>query len=162
MIYIYKATLPKSKVFMREYQVDSASSLFEFHQFLLDDLLFSPDQMVLFRGLNKSGKVKSEYGLFDMGDGTLDSVSLKKTIDSGELSLEYVFNMFKDRFLVLTYVGEVEKAPRTSYPRLVAEKGKNPDQFASSYEDLDQFVEENTNAADDDLFLAEELPEGEE
>jgi hypothetical protein len=161
MICKYKATIPGSKVFMREYEIISEISLYSLHSFLLNDLDFSPDQMVAFRGLNKEGRVR-EYGLFDMGCGTMDSVSIESTLKRGETTLEYVYDLHKNHIITLTFMEEVELVPRVSYPRLVAEKGRNPEQFADKYEDLNQMMEPVDDGGDDSSFMEEELPEGEE
>lgn len=139
MICRFKASLPNSKVFMREYEVKSSMTLYSLHEYLLNDLSFSPDQMVMFRGRNAAGKIVSEYGLFDMGDGAMDQITLDDLLEKKELSLEYAFDLFKDRFLVLDYIGEAEYFPRASYPRLVAEKGRNPDQFIRGNDDYDAY-----------------------
>ena len=161
-VYKYRASIPGSKVFMREYEIKGGTSLYDLHEYLLNDLGFSPDQMVLFRGLDASDRVKSEYGLFDMGDGSMDMVSVEKTVAKGETTLSYVFDMRKDRVINLALIGESEPAPRASYPRLVAEKGRNPEQFADKYDDLDQYSEPMDERDDDSLFLDDELPDGEE
>ncbi len=161
MVYKYKASIPGSKVFMREYEIKGDTSLYKLHDFLVNDLDFSPDQMVVFRGLDESGKVRSEYGLFDMGDGSMDMVTVEKAISKGETVFQYVFDIRKDRIIVLSFMGETELSPRASYPRLVAEKGRNPEQFANGYDDLDQYAEPSEEAVEDS-FMDDELPEGEE
>ena len=93
----------------------------------------------------------------------MDMVTIEKTIKKGEVSLLYVFDLRKDRVIKLTLMGEVEESRRASYPRLVAEKGRNPEQFASKYDDLDQYSEPMNDSADEDSsFMDDELPEGEE
>ena len=163
MVYKYKASIPGSKVLMREYEIKGETTLYKLHDFLVNDLEFSPDQMVAFRGLDEGENLRSEYGLFDMGDGSMDMVTIEKTIKKGEVSLLYVFDLRKDRVIKLTLMGEVEESRRASYPRLVAEKGRNPEQFASKYDDLDQYSEPMNDSADEDSsFMDDELPEGEE
>lgn len=162
MIYKYKASIPGSKVFMREYEIKGGTSLYKLHDYLLNDLDFSPDQMVAFRGLAADGRICSEYGLFDMGDGPMDMVTVEETIKKGETDLLYVFDVRRDRVIRLTLMGEVAEAPRASYPRLVAEKGRNPEQFANGYDDLDQYSEPVDEREDEGSFMDDELPEGEE
>lgn len=140
MIYRYKATIPGNKIFMREYEVRDNASLYSLHSFLINDLGFSPDQMVLFRALSK-GKVKKEFGLFDFGDGAMDSVSLNELVEGKLTVLEYVYDMHKDRFMTLEYISNSEEFPKRSYPRLVAEKGKNPDQFSDNYDDFEHMLD---------------------
>lgn len=162
MVYKYKASIPGSKVFMREYEIKGDTSLYRLHDFLVNDLDFSPDQMVAFRGLDEVDKLRSEYGLFDMGDGSMDMVTVQGTIAKGEVNLLYVFDLRKDRVIKLSLMGEVEESRRASYPRLVAEKGRNPEQFANGYDDLDQYSEPVDDGADEPSFMDDELPEGEE
>lgn len=162
MVYKYKASIPGSKVFMREYEVKGETSLYKLHDFLSNDFGFAPDQMVLFRGMDENEKFRSEYGLFDMGDGSIDMISIEKTIAKGEVNLLYVFDLHKGRFVKLTLMGDVEESRRASYPRLVAEKGRNPEQFASGYSDTDQYDEPMVDEPEEHSFMDDELPEGEE
>ncbi len=162
MIYRYRASIPGSKVFMREYEIKGETTLYKLHDYLVNDLDFAPDQMVVFRGLDASEKVRSEYGLFDMGDGSIDMVTIDKTIGKGEVNLLYVFDLRKDRVIKLTLIGEAEESRRASYPRCVAEKGRNPEQFANGYDDMDQYAEPSDDSAEESLFMDDELPEGEE
>lgn len=162
MIYKYKASIPGSKVFMREYEIKGETSLYKLHDFLQNDFDFAPDQMVAFRGLDEKGKFRSEYGLFDMGDGSMDMITIDRTVAKGEVILSYVFDIRKERVINLALVGEVPLSPRASYPRLVAEKGRNPEQFADKYDDLDQYSEPVMEREEDSFFMDEELPDGEE
>ncbi len=143
MIYRYKASIANNKIFMREYEIKDSTNLFSLNQYLINDLGFSPDQMSLFRAIDSKGKVKGEYGLFDLGDGTMDSIKLKDLVSKGYLILEYVYDMFKDRFIILTLVSQDEELHNTRrvYPRLVAERGKNPDQFSDNYDDFENMIE---------------------
>ncbi|MCF0177006.1 MAG: hypothetical protein HUJ90_00135 [Bacteroidales bacterium] len=137
MIYRYKATIPGSKTFVREYEIKPETTLFRFNSFILHDLGFSPDQMVLFRGCGADGKRRSRYGLFDLGDGSMDKVTFAKLIEKEELVLEYCYDLHNDTFIRLEFIGEAPDSIRYSYPRTTMEKGRNPDQFARKYVDLD-------------------------
>ena len=141
MVYRYKATITGNKIFLREYEIKGNTSLYSLHLFLQDDLGFAPDQIVMFKGLDKQNKIKGEYGLFDLGDGTMDSLSLEKVISIGQSKLLYVYDIFKNRAITLEFLSREEELARRSYPRLVAEKGKNPDQFSDNYDDFEQMIE---------------------
>ncbi len=143
MVYRYKATITGNKIFLREYEIKGNTSLYSLHLFLQDDLGFAPDQIVMFKGLDKQNKIKGEYGLFDLGDGTMDSLSLEKVISIGQSKLLYVYDIFKNRAITLEFLSREEELARRSYPRLVAEKGKNPDQFSDNYDDFEQMIELN-------------------
>lgn len=141
MILKYRATLPKHKSFLREYDIKGESTLFKLHDFLQNDLGFSPDQMVMFRGVDKDGVVLRKYGLFDLGDGSMDTVTLEKTLGRGEEILHYVYNIRQNLYIQLAFVSEAEFLVKESYPRLLVEKGRNPDQFSAVYEDFGDFEE---------------------
>ncbi len=163
MIYKYKASIPGSKIFMREYEIRESISLFDLHKFLLNDLGFVPDQMVAFKGVNDKGRVVSIYGLFDMGDGAMDTVSVEDTYKKGEVKLVYVYDLHHDNVIELDFVETLEEERRASYPRLVAEKGRNPDQFAKKYDDLDQFAEPvDDNGEEPDMIEEEDFGEEDE
>lgn len=160
MIYRYRATIPGNKIFMREYEVKAFTSLYSFSVYLINDLGFAPDQLVVFRALDKNGKVKKEYGLFDLGDGTMDSITIEQLVKQGLGTLEYVYDMFKDRALLLEMLSTEELFPKRAYPRLIAEKGKNPDQFSDNYDDFEQMLDttepESLLDADDLIHESEE------
>jgi len=149
MVYKFKASIAGNKIFMREYEIRGTMTLYSLHLFLQNDLGFAPDQMVVFRGLNSTDKVKSEYGLFDLGDGAMDSISLEKVIGKGEVKLQYVYDIYKDKAISLELLSTEEESPRRSYPRLVAEKGRNPEQFSDNYDDFEQMIEMNDS---EDLY----------
>ncbi len=151
MVYRCRATIAGNKIFMREYEVKESMSLYAFNLYLQNDLGFAPDQMVLFRVLDNTGKVKREYGLFDLGDGPMDSVSLGVIDNEGFVTLEYVYDMFKERSITLEIVSREEALARRSYPRLVAERGKNPDQFSDNYDDFEQIID--TGEAEDSSLI---------
>ena len=123
----------------------------------LKDVLYVPEDCVFF--VDEKAYV---YTLDDNGFREAVSVTVGQTIKKGEESLLYVFDIRKDRVIKLTLIGEVAESPRASYPRLVAEKGRNPEQFANGYDDLDQYSEPIVDREDEVSFMDDELPEGEE
>ena len=94
MVYTFRATIPESKVFYRVYEIKGDMTLFRFNSFITDNLGFSPDQMVMFEGYDEKGALCSEYGLFDMGDGAMDTVTFDKVLERGETELHFVFDTF--------------------------------------------------------------------
>lgn len=86
MVYQFRATIPESKIFYRVYEIKGEMTLFKFNSFIIDDLGFSPDQMVLFEGYDEKGALDGEYGLFDLGDGAMDTVTFDDVVGKGETS----------------------------------------------------------------------------
>mgnify|MGYP001167343378 CR=1 FL=1 len=149
MILKYKASIPGSKVFLREYEVKSEMSLFKLHTFLQDSLSFAPDQMIVFRAYDAQGKMTHQYGLFDLGGGSFDRVSVGKTVERNELQLRYVYDIKGGKYIRLDYIGEGEYVSRYSYPRITREKGMDPEQFSKTYSDLDELTPDHDDFAPD-------------
>lgn len=189
MVYQFRATIPESKIFFRVYEIKGETTLFKFTSFINDDLGFSPDQMVLYEGYDEHGELSSEYGMIDLGDGAMDTVTFDKVLKRGETELRYLFDMRNNRYIRLVLEGEAEFSPLRIYPCLVDEKGQNPDQFRPRFEeepavpklhpsrdpkatledddldddDLDDDDDDDDDDADDDkIFDEEELYDGDE
>ena len=143
--------MPKHKNFSREYEFKSDMKLYSLNEFLLNDLDFSPDQMIIFEGIDKNNKKVSKYGLFDLGHGSIDMITLEKTLSKGELVLSYIYDLNSGRHILLEFIEESEVEPRKQYPRLTAQKGSNPSQFSDEYDDYTPVNEEDISIGDEDL-----------
>ena len=152
----YKVTFPSNKVFFREYELNENITLFSLNKFLVNDLDFAPDQMIAFRGYGNDGKLKAMWGMCDFGSGTIDGVSIAKTIASGAETLHYVFDINSNKYMVLSLIGEVEQIPHVSYPRLVAEKGRIPGQFDSKFDTIDNLTPELGDELEPDIDTEDE------
>lgn len=137
MVLRIRATFPQSKVFYKIYAVKDEMNLFAFNRFILNDLGFAPDQMVSFEGYDQTGALCSEYGLFDLGDGSMDQVTFASIIAKGEVEVRYLFDMRNDRYIKLVFEGEEPASVLNTYPCLLEEKGHAPDQFSTAYEDYE-------------------------
>lgn len=180
MICRYRATIPESKIFFRVYDVKAETSLYALHSFIIDDLDFTPDQMVCFEAFDKNGKMRSQYALFDLGDGSMDKVTVADVLAKEECVLHFVYDLHTGRHIILVFEGEAEEMRRVKYPLKVDEKGVNPDQFSAKYEDQEAVSitpskksarlddedfdddDEDFDDDDDDLDDDEEEEEGEE
>ena len=151
----YRASIEGSKLFMREYDVLGEMNLFKFQSFLVNDLEFTPGIMVIFRGIKVDGSVQV-YGLFDFGNGSMDSVTIDDLLADDIIQLQFVYNLDNNKFIQLDYMGPSDYSPKSSYPLLVAEKGANPDQFAKKYEDLEIFSSKKDDSELDEEFFEDD------
>ena len=142
MIYQYKATLPDYKAFVRLYEIKASTTLYALHLFLQNDLSFSPDQQVFFGSVDQEGVPIREYGLFDMGNGSMDQVCLEVLLKEGIRTLHYVFDNFRGRYLILQFEGAAEELSRKIYPRTIMEQGGDPNQFGKEQRLIDLNVAE--------------------
>ena len=137
MILKFRATIPQSKIFYKVYAVKGDMNLFDFNAFILGDLGFAPDQMVMFEGYDEKGALCGEYGLFDMGDGAMDSVSFNSLVEKGQTEIRYFYDMRNNRYIKLVFEGEESSLTSGIFPMLLDEKGHAPEQFSTTYEDYE-------------------------
>ena len=145
-IYRFRATSLTSKQFFRLYDLPAEITMFELNTFLVADLDFAPDQMIAFRAVDKDGKVKGVYGMFDLGSGTIDKVTIGQCLKNGAVVLHYIFDLQRNKYLILTFEGESEPLRHANYPCLVQERGRVPGQFDSKNDNLDALDPEGIKA----------------
>ena len=101
---------------------------------------FPQDQLIMFKALDVEGAVVGRYGLFDLGSGTVDQVSLEKAVKAGATDFVYFYDVTNRKSVNITVEGEVEGAVVSPDSPFIAEsKGPNPIEFENgyvAYEDL--------------------------
>ena len=157
MVLRYRVSLPGIKGFARIYEVKDSMTLYTFHKQMRADMDFPQDQMVLFKAQAQDGAVVARYGIFDLGAGTIDSVTLAQTLKKGVSSFFYFYDTTNAKSVIVTYEGEAEPRPDAVYPLLVESKGPNPVEFENgyvAYEDLpdDKKRKPLADDGDDDDF----------
>ncbi len=150
MVYRFRATIPESKIFFRVYEIKGETTLFKLNSFLMGDLGFSPDQIVLFETFDPAGGQVARYGFFDLGDGSMDKVTVGDLVAAEPGSVHYLFDLRNERFIILSYEGEVEQMPYMTYPVLVEEKGQAPDQFTFRFEEPEPEHQRKPSLSDPD------------
>ncbi len=139
MVLRFRVSLPGIKGFARVYELKPNTTLYEFHKRMRDDMDFPHDQLIQFKGLDKKEKLVARYGMFDLGNGAADEVSVADTVAKGIASFVYFYDVTDRKSVIVTYEGEVEERPGITYPALVETKGPNPIEFENgyvAYEDL--------------------------
>jgi hypothetical protein len=157
MVYRYRVSLAGLKGFARVYELKSSMTLYDFHLRLRDDLDFAHDQLIQFKALDNAGGLVARYGLFNLGAGAVDEVSLADTVEKGVASFIYFYDVTNRKSVIVTFEGESEEVEGVEYPRLVETKGPNPIDFENgyvAYEDLpdDQKHLRNLKASSDEDF----------
>ena len=139
MVLRYRVSLAGLKGFARVYELKATMTLYDFHKRLRDDLDFAHDQLIQFKALDAAGGLVARYGLFNLGSGAVDEVSLAQTVERGVASFLYFYDVANRKSVIVTYEGEVDPRPGAEYPLLVETKGPNPAEFENgyvAYEDL--------------------------
>lgn len=155
MVFQLRITLSGIKGFFRVYHVNGATTLYTLHKQLRSDLEFPQDQLIMFKALDVCGEVVGRYGLFDLGFGTVDHVSLEKAVKAGTDTFVYFYDVTNKKSVIVTVEGEVpgEKVSPDS-PVLAESKGPNPIEFENGYvafEDLPERQRRLPGEEDDDF-----------
>ena len=170
MVLKFRVTLEGIKGFFRLYHLNADTSLYTFHKQMRADLEFPQDQLILFKGLDAKEQVVGRYGLFDLGSGTVDAVTVGACVKAGVTRFIYFYDVTNRKSVNIAVEGEVEGS-RVSpdFPYLAEVKGPNPIEFENGYvafEDLPDKQrrlpgEDDDDDDDDDLDL-EDLDDEEE
>ena len=119
------------------------NSLYTFHKQLRSDLEFALDQPILFKALDENGAVVSRYALIDLGFGTVDTVSIAKTVKDGVVKFVYFYDITAKKSVNISFEGTVDE--KVSSPTLVDIKGPNPIEFENGYVAYEDLPEEEKN-----------------
>ena len=148
MTYQYRVTLSGIKGFYRVYLIDGDSSLYSFHKQMRADMEFPQDQLILFKGLDSSGNVVARFGLFDLGAGAVDQISISQTIKNGITSFVYFYDVTNKKSVNITLEGEnPEPAPS---PFILDSKGPDPIEFENGYVAFEDLPAEQRHLPSDD------------
>ncbi len=131
MNYKYRVTLEGIKGFYRLYSVSGSNTLYTFHKQLRSDLEFPVDQPILFKAFDENGSVAARYALIDLGDGTVDDVTVEKTVRAGIVSFVYFYDVKAKKYVIVTLEGESET--RCALPTVLETKGPLPIDFERGY-----------------------------
>jgi hypothetical protein len=133
MVLRFRVSLPGIKGFARVYNVNADTTLYSFHKQMRSDMEFPQDQLILFKALDENGGVVARYGLFDLGFGTADKVTVSDAVAKGIASFVYFYDVLNKKSVIVTYEGEVVGAKPVTVPMLVETKGPIPAEFENGY-----------------------------
>ncbi|HBN01848.1 MAG TPA: hypothetical protein DD383_04405, partial [Rikenellaceae bacterium] len=131
MVYKFRVTLAGIKGFFRVYEMRGETTLYEFHKQMRADMEFPQDQLIMFKAMDAGGSVLARYGLFDLGSGTVDNVTVAQTVKAGVASFLYFYDVPNRKSVIVTFEGTEDK-PGCS-PTIVEVKGPNPIEFENGY-----------------------------
>lgn len=139
--YAFKVTLAGLKGFERVYHIGGKKTLYDFHKQMRADLEFPQDQMILFKAFDAADNVAARFGLIDLGQGAVDTVSIDRIAVEGEIvRFTYFYDVTNRKSVEIACLGEVTPGPdENGEPVIVFAKGPNPIEFENgyvAYEDL--------------------------
>ena len=133
MVYAYKVTLTGIKGFHRIYHLSGENTLYTFHKQMRSDMEFPQDQLILFKAFDASGAVVARYGLFDLGNGAVDEITIASVVKKGIKSFVYFYDVTNKKSVNISFEGIVEGASERGCPVLADIKGPNPIEFENGY-----------------------------
>lgn len=163
MTYRFRISLPGIKGFTRVYEVDGHNTLYHLHKQMVADMEFPPDQVVLFKALDIMGNTVGRYATFDLGDGSIEQISIAQVVKKEIVSFTYFYDTINKKSVIITFEGEGEGSE--SAPVLVETKGPNPEAFLNGYvafEDLPADKRKKLENPDEDDFDDEDEEEEED
>ena len=131
MVYQFRVTLAGIKGFFRVYRMDPNCTLYSFHKQMRADLELPQDQLIMFKALGSDGAVIARYGLFDLGSGTVDMVTVDQAVKAGVASFVYFYDVPNRKSVIVTFEGMDEG--NINAPVIVESKGPNPIEFENGY-----------------------------
>lgn len=152
MILRYRVSLPGLKGFARVYELKDTTTLYSFHKQMRADMDFPQDQLVLFKAFDQDGAVSARYGIFDLGSGTIDTVTAGECHKKGEDKFIYFYDTTNVKSVIVTFDGEAQERPHAIYPLLVETKGPNPIEFENGYVAFEDLPDDKKKDPDDDDF----------
>ena len=150
MVLRFRVSLPGIKGFTRVYNVNSNTTLYSFHKQMRADMEFPQDQLILFKALDEKGGVVARYGLFDLGFGTADAVTVGAAVKKGISSFVYFYDVLNKKSVVVTYEGESENLKSVIAPTLVESKGPVPAEFENGYVAFEDLPDDQKHVSGDD------------
>lgn len=147
MTYKYRVTLSGIKGFFRVYKVNASNTLYSFHKQMRSDMEFPADQLILFKELDEAGQVIGRVGLFDLGFGAADQVTLGKTVKDGVASFVYFYDVTNKKSVNITFEGEIPD--EAAMPELIETKGPDPIDFENGYVAFEDLPDEQRHLPGD-------------
>ena len=75
----------------------------------------------------------ARYGLFDLGNGAVDDVTIAAVVKKGIKSFVYFYDVTNKKSVNISFEGPVEGASEKGLPLLADIKGPNPIEFENGY-----------------------------
>lgn len=152
MVYRYRVSLPGIKGFARVYEVKGSSTLYSFSKKMKGDMSFPQDELVLFKSFDSDGVLLARYGMFDLGAGTIDGVTIDMIVKQGGASFVFFYDTTNARSVIVTCEGRAEEKKGAFYPVLVETKGPDPIEFENGYVAFEDLPDDKKKDPDDDDF----------
>lgn len=124
----------EEKAFLRDYEIDSNQTFFDFHKLIQTNLGFDSNQLASFFLADDEWNKGLELTLLDMeNEGgpaaiPMDSVKIKEILKEKKERLLYVYDIFNDNLFFLELMDVYPPDCKLNYPYCSASVGEAPSQ----------------------------------
>jgi len=138
MVYKFRLLSDEVKDFIRDIEIRSDQTFFDFHRLIQDDLGYDSSQIASFFTTNKAWEKEKEFTLFDMTDEEnnltipMDRAVLINYILDPRQRLIYVFDIFNERSFFIELTDTQDAIRYSDYPAVTFSKGNPPQQILFS------------------------------
>ena len=146
MLYKFRLLSDEVKDFVRDVELLSDQTFYDFHRILTYDLHYDKSQIASFFVSNENWEKLTEITLFDMSEEgerkdvhVMDRTRIDEFIKQPRQRLLYVFDFFNERLFFIELIHISEKKEKTAYPRISLSNGVPPHQLLfnnDNFEDL--------------------------
>jgi len=133
MVFKLRVKLSGIKGFYRLYSAGGDTTLYQFHKQMRADMEFPQDQLIMFKAMDCLGDVVARYGLFDLGFGAVDEITLESAYASGAREFVYFYDVTNRKSVNIVIENVDEEASQSSSPHIIETKGPNPIEFENGY-----------------------------
>ena len=153
MVYRFKVSLPNIKGFNRTYEITPHNTLYQFHKQMMADMEFPRDQIVLFKAFDAEGNLVARYATFDLGSGSIDTITIEHILKEGITSFVYFYDTTNKKSVIVTFDGQAEDhygLDPVTVPTLVESKGPIPQAFLNGYVAFEDLPAEKRRISEND------------
>ena len=135
IVYNFRVTLDFEKDVIRDIEVRSDQSFFEFHQIIIKAFNFNGDQMCSFFMSNKEWEKGEEIVLFDMGfedspdsPRVMENTQLSEMLNKSDEKILYVYDFLRMWVFYVELIDELIPEKEIIYPVVTNSTGASPDE----------------------------------
>lgn len=144
MIFRFRIISSEVKNFVRDIEIQSNQSFYDFHLALTKNFHYDNSQLASFFISNEQWEKLIEITLFDMSEGNspdiriMDKTKLDEFLHETRQRLLYVFDYFNERLLFIELIEIHTEKAGISYPQITRAEGAPPPQLLI----LDNFIDD--------------------
>jgi hypothetical protein len=152
MVFKFRLLSHEIKDFVRDIEIRSNQTFYDFHKAIQDDLNFDSSQIASFFQTNQLWEKEKEFILFDISDVpnnatiVMDRARLRDYVKDPKQRFIYTFDFFNERGLFIELVDTQEEAKYSDYPAVVFSKGVAPQQIQFGNRDLGIIADDENSA----------------